>query len=71
MLITQSASMSGTLITTEINVESNIHEHHFLTERTSIVVRKEFFLSRQMIKTPDGNRGILHDSGISVKYNEL
>ena len=37
VLVAQSASMSGTFITTEINEESNIHEHHFLTERTSTI----------------------------------
>lgn len=37
MFIAHNMSMSGTLNTTEIHVESNVHKHHFLTERTSII----------------------------------
>lgn len=71
--------MSGTLILTEINVESNIYKGHFLTERTSTIntlpsLSGEAGIlpkTRHKVRTPNINIGILHNSRISIKYNEI
>lgn len=79
MLTAHNMSISGAVITTETNVGSNIHKHHFLTERTSTTNKPTslggeggiFLKTRHKVKMPDINIGILHYSRISTKYNEI
>lgn len=71
-------AMTGTL-TTEINIESNIHKDHSLTERTSTtkelaslsIEAGPLLKTRHVIRTPDNNTGILYYSGISIKHKEM